>query len=188
MNVRHVLLALFLLGHLLPASASTDMRFKIGRTGQIDNLPRSLSPVFARASFSSGQNPRLMSFQLQTPNGQSSLPKCLLEHIESTTVRDIELTGSWHHEEVPVPYITVQFYAPKDFTEVRADGSKFRRAYGFRDVSIIFNLRTGKILATNLFVPATKFQRCTDGSMGCGPVAQPHNSRSFDLCQKNIGR
>jgi hypothetical protein len=64
MNVGHVLLALTILGHSLPASASTDMLFKIGTTGQIDNLPRSLSPVFVRASFSSGHNPRLVTKHL----------------------------------------------------------------------------------------------------------------------------
>jgi hypothetical protein len=69
------------------------------------------------------------------------LPNCIAELIASRRSEDIELSGSWYHDQDDLPYyISVDFYAP---------GVKHERMSVYPHVNVLFSLHDARVLSVN---------------------------------------
>lgn len=67
----------------------------------------------------------------------TAVPACVTRLIRSRNLKDLQLTGSWYHEETLLPYyVNATFFAP---------GSSKDQTSG-NYLSILFNLRTSDII------------------------------------------
>jgi hypothetical protein len=182
--LRSAPLILCLLAISMTSYAHRDQRMTLDRAGHIYELPAELKPVAVRASFSRGAGPtRLKSFRLMTPKGHTDLHSCLLERIKSASLQDVEFKGSWYHEEKYTPYyIVASFFAANDFTELRVDGTAYRKDFAFPYFEVLFDLRLGKILSAEQFTPTKPSEICSDGTFACGPLGTVVRFSGTNFC------
>jgi hypothetical protein len=131
-----VILALF----AGPASAHRDRILHVEADGSIPDIPASFGE--ARLILEGlGSNKPLI--QLRIGANQTTLPPCVARMIRTTRAADIQVTGSWvHDEKASLPdYLNIQFFDP---------GHDSKRSYNASH-QFLFNLHNARLIDAKAF-------------------------------------
>ena len=122
------------------ASAHQDRLLTVLADGAIPEIPASLGPVFLKMSGLGGPTPAVT---FRAGNKATTLPPCFTRLI-SATMRDVQVSGSWYHEESVLPYyVNVTFSEPD-----RLEGRPYNAS-----LSVLFNLRTTQVIKVHQYTP-----------------------------------
>lgn len=130
-----MLAALVLMLMPMTVQAHVDRVLHRRSDGSVAGVPQRFGPVAIDLRFPENQPP-LVTLRIG-PNA-IRLPNCIAELIKARRVEDIELSGSWYHEQSNIPYyISVDFYAP---------GVKHEQMSGDY-VNVLFSLHDARVLS-----------------------------------------
>lgn len=130
MTIRSIALAIALLGIAPAAEAHEDRILSLRADGSIPEIPATFGAVSFRARFGP---PVEVVFRV---DGRTTVvPACITRLIPSQSLRDIDLSGSWYHDERILPFYVAADFLPPDRNE---DAGKA--------VSVIFNLHDASIV------------------------------------------
>jgi hypothetical protein len=123
-----IIIALTIIGH--EASAHKDRILHLSEDGTIVDLPSEYQPATLRLDFGKIIALRLGKFE-------TTLPYCLAKLPKARSSKDIEITGSWNHNESIIPYyLRVLLFDP----------APNPTASGRSGYALTFNLHTSKLL------------------------------------------
>lgn len=130
-------LLLFLLALSGTALAHKDRRLGLDNNGSIQDLPEIYSPASLDIVFSKNGQPPVASAQLTLGGHRLVLPRCLTEQLQTTSLTQITLSGSWYHSGSRLPpYMSIRFHDP-----AYADDR-----YGSPERDLLINLQTARII------------------------------------------
>ncbi|KAF1708886.1 hypothetical protein CSC70_12355 [Pseudoxanthomonas kalamensis DSM 18571] len=133
--------------------AHEDRILTLQPDGNIPEIPASFGSVFLSISGLDGSAP---SVRFHAGMHVNDLPTCAARYIRSKSKSDVQITGSWHHDESSLPYyIYIQFRDP-GYTQDKSFNSS---------VNMLFNLRTAELMEFK------RFEASRSGKSG----------RSFDI-------
>lgn len=143
------LLTLALLAN--PAAAHRDRILHVEADGSIPDIPAEFGPARLILEGLGSEKP---SIQLQIGQHQTTLPSCVAQMVRTKSVADLQLTGSWYHDEKKsLPYyLNIKFYSP---------GYDPKRNYNSGH-EFLFNLHNAKLIR------ATAFEANQSGNGGQG--------------------
>jgi hypothetical protein len=118
-----------------PAKAHQDRIVQIGADGSILDIPPALGPVRLIVKGLGSTNPFV---QLRIGAHQTTLPDCVARTIRSTKASDIQVSGSWYHDEKrSLPYyLNIRFFDP-GYDRTRAYNSGREFLFNLHDASLI---------------------------------------------------
>jgi hypothetical protein len=136
-RLRPLLLSLVLVATV--ASAHQDRILTLSPDGSIPEIPAPLGPVSLEISGLGGRAPIVV---FRSGKHANTLPPCVTQLIPSTKASQVEVTGSWYHEESILPYyVGVAFHEP---------GYVAARSYN-SSLYVLFNLRTTEVIRIHRF-------------------------------------
>lgn len=125
---------------LMPTAvqAHVDRVLHLRSDGSVVGVPPRFGPIDLDLRFPRNQPP-LVTLRIG-PHG-IRLPNCIAKLIASRRREDIELSGSWYHEQSSLPYyLSVDFYAP---------GVKHERLSVYPHVNVLFSLHDARVFSVN---------------------------------------
>ena len=125
------------------AYAHMDRKLTLAPDGSIPEIPASLGKVVLKIS---GLDAGTPSVEFDVDSNKDILPTCLTRFIHTRLLSDVELTGSWYHNEDILPYyVTVRFREPRaDPASISDDAFE-----------ILFNLHNARVLEMKRYVGNT---------------------------------
>lgn len=122
-----------------PALAHRDRVLPITDDGAMVDVPAEYGRATLQVKFSPpGSNrPPVSSVVLGLGAKQTSLPSCVTEMLPSRSMKDVWALGSWYHDESILPYYINLIFFDHGNKAIKGSAPRF---------SILFNLRTGKLL------------------------------------------
>jgi hypothetical protein len=146
--MKPLLVFAFLLSSLVvsgTAFAHSDRILPIGFDGVMADVPAQYGPASLKVNFARpmSESPPITSLVLKLGQKRIKLPACITGLLRSRKIEEVVATGSWYHDESTLPYyLSLTFFDP-GYSESRWANS---------GVQLLFNLRTGKILAVDSLV------------------------------------
>jgi len=123
-----------------PAEAHRDRILPVKADGSIPDIPAEFGQVRLTLEGLGSTNPLI---QLRIGTHQTTLPLCVARMIRTRSAAEIQVTGSWYHDEkTSLPYyLDVQFFDPGYDPKRR-----YNSGHGF-----LFNLHNAKLIHATTF-------------------------------------
>lgn len=141
----HALLLAIITLHGSVCLAHRDRTVSVEADGTIVGLPPEFGPSVLHVSFASPDSgaPPVSTVQLHLGTTSTTLPVCVTGLLLTRGMNDVRVLASWYHDEAIVPYyLNVVFFDP-GYVESRWPNPGY---------SLLFNLRTGKLLSMEVLV------------------------------------
>jgi hypothetical protein len=139
--------------------------------GSIPDVPAAFGQVRLTLEGLGSNHPLI---RLRIGRHQTTLPFCIAQMIRATSVADIQVTGSWYHDEkASLPYyLDIQFFEP---------GYDPKRSYNSSH-TFLFNLHNAKLIDASAF----KADNSGDGGQGMALKLPPGCKLDQDDQLKNV--
>ncbi len=127
-----------------PVHAHRDSLLTVSPDGSIVEIPKALGPVSLVVT-GLGTSALAVSFSVK---GQStSLPSCATQFIKTKLATNMQITGSWYHEESTLPYyVRVKFFDP-GYASNKSENSS---------INFLFDMRTSRLISVERFIASKK--------------------------------
>jgi hypothetical protein len=125
--------------------AHVDTRIILQSDGRLEGLPAEFGPASMKVEFAKPDSDvnAIESVTLTLGDSTVRLPPCLVGHVHTRSMGDIEVSASWYHVERRVPY-----YLNIRFLDSDSGGPRLERpAHSF-----LFDLRTAKVMRMEVVV------------------------------------
>lgn len=131
------------------AEAHRDRILHIEADGAIRDVPAAFGPVRLIIKRLGSENPLI---ELAIGMHHTTLPQCVARIVRSMSVKQIQVTGSWYHDETPSSpyYLNLRFFNP-GYDATRSDNAS---------QEFSFNLHNAELLG------ATSFEANRSGNGG----------------------
>jgi hypothetical protein len=113
--------------------AHKDMTILLKEDGSLERLPKEFGSASLQVEFSANKNSSspIDSVTLNLGNNHNRFPKCITKMLPTKRLSDIQIMGSWYHDETDLPYyLNLKFYDPDH-----------KQAY-----ELLFNLHNAKLM------------------------------------------
>lgn len=93
-----------------PAHAHRDSMLTVSPDGSIGEIPKVLGPVSLVVT---GLGTSTLAVRFSVKGQSTSLPSCVTQLIKTKLPTNMQITGSWYHDESTLPYyVSVKFLIP----------------------------------------------------------------------------
>lgn len=132
--MKRTLLSLVLCWACAGVLAHQDRRLTLRADGAIAELPHQYSATRLYVSYLGGYPPGVIELAFESGARKTVVPLCLLELIQPIVPKDLEISGSWYHDEALLPhYVNVHFKGNRNLPEPIS-------------VDFLFSLRDARLL------------------------------------------
>ena len=136
---KHPYVLLILLLNNASVYAHQDQILSVRPDGSIPGIPASFGHVNFNVKDLGTAHPQI---KFQVANHRTVIPSCLTRLIRSKNLSDIELRGSWYHDETSLPYyVSVQFF----------DHNNNHQHFDNSSYEFLFNLHDAKLIEVKRF-------------------------------------
>lgn len=148
------------------AIAHADRILPIGPGGAMPDVPLEFGPANLQVGFSAPlrASQPISSLVLALGDKRIEVPACITSLLRSREMKEVQVTGSWYHDESILPYyLNLSFFEP---------GYSANR-WANPGVELLINLRTGQLIEVKALVDGDKGRAlrhvAVDLSSRCSP-------------------
>jgi len=139
-RMKKVVLALMLCWACAAVLGHQDRRLALRADGSIAELPGQYSATRLFVSYLGGYPPGVIDLTIQSGGRENVVPECLLKLLQPIAPEDLEISGSWYHDEALLPhYVNIHFKG----------NSSLPKPVG---VDLLFSLRDARLLEVTQLV------------------------------------
>lgn len=126
------------------ADAHRDAWLKISEDGKISPLPDEYAATRVKIELSNQKSGKLTKFTFTSAGKTTNIQKCLLELVPEVSNGQIQLSGSWYHDEQILPdYVAILFKTGVDSSDLPAPTG----------VEFLFSLEDASLLRVTNSIP-----------------------------------
>jgi hypothetical protein len=163
---RHII-ALVLLAASCVASGHQDSILSISSDGTVAGLPPSFGQVTISIRDLESGKP---SIEFSAGGNLTSIQPCAAQLIRSRSLSQVDISGSWYHEEDLLPYyVQVRFHDSPTPDHVPGSGYAF-----------LFNLRNAQLISVKRLLQDGNWYRQVDIDPLCKPARTMRSNKSLE--------